>query len=190
MSKRANLAHNSVGTVQSKYINILYPYHWSPRSTDLCPAPHKTFMLLFVYVEPAEIKPHSVSALDLFKCLLTNAIFRLHFYFLPREMGIFSILNGISQILPRPKLQKSAKWLHSFITNKTTLSKGKLSAKSKSYADLWVGWRILFWFCVSFSLWDLGELNPQKCCGGVRMKEPTKSTGWAQLLKTNLNKCC
>lgn len=46
-------------------------------------------------------------------------------------MGIFSILNGISKTQPRPKLQKSAKCLHSFITNKTTLSKGKLSAKSK-----------------------------------------------------------
>lgn len=65
MSNRASLAHNSVGTVQSKYINILYPYRWSPTSTDLCPPPHKTFMFLFVYVEPAEIKPHSVSPSDL-----------------------------------------------------------------------------------------------------------------------------
>lgn len=62
---RASRAHNSVGTVQSKYINILYPYRWSLSSTDLCPVPHKTFMFLFVYVEPAEIKPHSVSPLDL-----------------------------------------------------------------------------------------------------------------------------
>lgn len=56
----------------------------------------------------------------------------LHFYFLPCEMGIFSILNGVSKTQPRPKLQKFAKYLHSFITNKTTLSTGKLSAKSKS----------------------------------------------------------
>lgn len=104
-------------------------------------------------------------------------------------MGIFSILNGISKTLPRSKLQKSAKCLHSFITNKTTLSMGKLSAKSKSYADLWVGWKLLFWFCVSFSLWDLGELNPQKWCGGVRMKKPTISTDWAQnvLMRTWTN---
>lgn len=65
MSNWASLAHNSVGIVQSKYINILYPYRWSPSSTDLCPEPHKTFMFLFVYVDPSEIKPHSVSPLDL-----------------------------------------------------------------------------------------------------------------------------
>lgn len=34
-------------------------------SVDLCPRPHKTFMFLFVYVEPAGIKRHSVSPLDL-----------------------------------------------------------------------------------------------------------------------------
>lgn len=62
---RADPAHNSVGAAQSKYINILYPYRWSQSSTDLCPRPHKTFRFLFVYVEPVEIKPHSVSPLDL-----------------------------------------------------------------------------------------------------------------------------
>lgn len=60
MSKCASLVHNCVGAVQSKYIKILYSYHWSPASTDLCAAPHKTFMLLFVYVEPTEIKQHSI----------------------------------------------------------------------------------------------------------------------------------
>lgn len=58
MSKGASLAHNSAGSVQSKYIKVLYPYHRSLSSTDLCPAPHKTFMSLFVYVEPAGKKNH------------------------------------------------------------------------------------------------------------------------------------
>lgn len=76
---------------------------------------------------------------------------------------------------------KFAKCLDSFITNKTTSSEGKLSAKSKSYTDLWVGWKVLLWFCVSFSLWDIGGPNPQKCCGRVDQKRPTISSARALL---------
>lgn len=80
--------------------------------------------------------------------------------------------NGDFQTFERYFKNSAKAWApeslkYSFSANKPTWS--KLSAKSISCADLSVGQGLLFWLCVSFSLWDEEEWNPQKCCGGVRM---------------------